>query len=297
MRYLTTVCMLILLGMVSVDPCSAAIPSLWQGKNPKLQQQLVVALDKEFQDLFWQKVDRGKIGIAVVDITDVKHPRVAEINGDLMLYAASLPKIAILLGAFVEIERGNLQLDEEFQGMLTRMIRFSSNQDATEVLRRVGIQNLAEILRSERFRLYDPQHNGGLWIGKDYGGDLDWHRDPLNYVSHGATAMQAARFYYLAITRQLVADQLSDSFLDILSDSAINSKFVKGLHKYNPDAEIYRKSGTWRNFHADSGIVVDEDYRYIVVALAEHPRGAQALVRLIGVVEKVMQKRHPESPR
>ena len=70
----------------------------------------------------------------VVDITNLQHPKVAGVNPDVMLYAASLPKIAILLGAFVKIERGELPLNDETRAELTRMIRKSSNKDATAVL-------------------------------------------------------------------------------------------------------------------------------------------------------------------
>jgi beta-lactamase class A len=37
-----------------------------------------------------------------------------------MLYAASLPKIAIVLGVFVEIERGKIKLDSETRNQLIR---------------------------------------------------------------------------------------------------------------------------------------------------------------------------------
>jgi beta-lactamase class A len=65
-------------------------------------------------------------------------------------------KIAILLGAFVQIENGKMVLDETTRTALTRMIRNSSNKAATAMLQRVGIANLAEILQSDRLRLYDP---------------------------------------------------------------------------------------------------------------------------------------------
>jgi beta-lactamase class A len=53
---------------------------------------------------------------------------------------------------------------------------------------------------SPRYRLYDPRHYGGLWVGKDYAKSGLWRRDPLHNLSHGATAMQVARFYYLLKT-------------------------------------------------------------------------------------------------
>ena len=95
-------------------------------------------------------------------------------------------------------------------------------------------------MQSEKYRLYDPKHNGGLWIGRDYSGGPVWKRDPLYNISHGAAAMQAARFYYLAVTGRLVAEQYFADFAEIMSNPGIRHKFVKGIKKSNPDAEIYR---------------------------------------------------------
>jgi beta-lactamase class A len=43
---------------------------------------------------------------------------------------------------------------------------------------------------------------------------------------------------------------------------------------------IYRKSGTWKDFHADSALVEYRDYRYVLVGIAEHPDGGEWLRRL-----------------
>ena len=233
----------------------------------------------------------------MVDITDLQHPKVAGVNPDVMLYAASMPKIAILLGAFVKIESGEMSLDDETRSELTRMIRKSSNEAATAVLKLVGIENLAEILQSDKYRLYDPEHNGGLWVGREYSGGPLWRRDPLNNISHGATAMQAARFYYLAVTGRLVSEQYFDDLAEIMSNPGIQHKFVKGIKESNPDAKIYRKSGTWKKFHADSGVIVDKEggYQYIIVALVEHPKGADGLARFAAVVDKTVDSMHNAS--
>jgi beta-lactamase class A len=153
---------------------------------------------------------------------------------------------------------------------------------------RVGMPNLAEILQSDRYRLYDPKRNGGLWVGRSYFGGHLWKRDPLHNISHGATAMQAARFYYLAATRRLVAPELFEDLREILSKPAITHKFVKGLKEKSPDARIFRKSGTWRQFHADSAVIVQPDYGYIVVSLVEHQAAKEGLSRLIVVVDDVV---------
>ena len=265
-------------------------PSLWESFDQDFHQALETALKKEFRGEYRAAIENKKAAFVVVDITDLQRPRVAGVNPDVMLYAASMPKIAILLGAFAKIEAGEMPLNDEIRSELTRMIRNSSNKDATAVLNRVGIENLAEILQSEKYRLYDPQHNGGLWVGRDYSGGPIWKRDPLHNISHGATAMQAARFYYLAVTGRLVSEPFFADFAEIMSNPGIQHKFVRGIKESNPDAEIYRKSGTWKKFHADSGVIVDKEkgYQYIIVALVEHPKGADGLARFAAVVDETI---------
>jgi beta-lactamase class A len=204
-----------------------------------------------------------------------------------MLYAASLPKIAILLGAFVEVERGRLALNAQVRQSLTDMVRVSSNEEATRMLNRVGKSNLIQILRSNRFRLYDPATNGGLWVGKEYGKSAAYLRDPLHNISHGATALQTARFYYLLETGHLLPPALAREMKRMLGDPGIHHKFVKGLQDY-PGARIYRKSGSWSRWHADSAIIEDGPSRYILVALAEDPRGGQWLEDIARAVHPVM---------
>jgi beta-lactamase class A len=272
-------------------------PSLRESFDQDFQHALGTALKKEFQGGYKRAVKNKKAAFVVVDLTNLQKPRVAGINPDVMMYAASLPKIAILLGAFVKIERGEMPLDDKTRAELIRMIRKSSNGDATAILNRVGFEDLAEILQSPKYRLYDPEQNGGLWVGRDYSGGPVWKRDPLHNISHGATAIQVARFYYLAMTGRLISEQYLSDFAEIMSDSGIQHKFVKGLKKANPDAEIYRKSGTWKAFHADSGVIVDKKagYQYIIVALMEHPKGADIIARFAALVDKMMVGTHPVS--
>jgi beta-lactamase class A len=263
-------------------------PKLRESIDPKLQAAFEEALDREFGKEFWDLAKAKKVGIVIADITDPYKPRVAEVNGDVMLYAASLPKIAIVLGAFVQMERGKMTMDEKTRALLNITVRKSSNKAATELLNQVGIENLAEILQSERYRFYDPKYGGGLWVGRDYGGGKVWKRDPINGISHGASAMQAARFYYMGATGRLVAPQYQEDLVEVFSKPGISHKFVKGMKQKKPEADIYRKSGSWRQFHADSGVITQEDKEYVIVALVEHPEGGQGLAELIVVVDELM---------
>lgn len=270
--------LLILVLCTSSLSAQQSPPTLDSCLSPRLQQ----GLESCVQDLNLQKAVSSKnLSIALVDITNPLEPKMASVNGDQMMYAASLPKIAILLGAFERIAQGDMDLDPATYKQLTRMIRNSSNSAATQMLNRVGKPYLAKLLQSPRYKLYDLERNGGLWVGKDYGKASAWKRDPLYNLSHGATAFQVARFYYMLETGRLVSPETSREMKKILGNPAISHKFVKGLKQADPNARIYRKSGSWRQYHADSAIIEHDNRRYIAVALAKSDRGGEWLKQLI----------------
>jgi len=285
-RYLT-----IFLLTISFAAADSSYPSLWESKDFGLQARLEAAVK---EDGLKPYVDEELLSLVIVDITDAHKPRVAELGGDRMVYAASLPKIAILLGAFVQIENKQLELDKELLDDMTEMIRYSSNTAATRVLERVGRENLLTILQSPRFQLYDAEHGGGLWVGKDYAKKGAYHRDPIKNLSHSATAMQVARFYYLLDTNRLVSKDLTTTMKQILSKPGISHKFVRGLQSI-PDIEIYRKSGSWGEYHADSALVESNGHKFIIVGLAKHPQGGQWLVNIAEPLhDLIMDSETPE---
>jgi beta-lactamase class A len=280
--------LLLALLFVSMLPASAenkgGYPLLWDCHDAVLQQQL----ERVMGTLGYDRAIKDKrLAVVLVDITRLDKPRVAAVNGNTMIYAASVPKIAILLGAFVEIREGNMTLDDDTRQSLTNMIRYSSNEEATRMLNRVGKERLLEILQSEEFDLYDPEVGGGLWVGKEYGKSPAYQRDPLYNFSHGATAMQVARFYYLLETGQVVGKKLSAEMKAMLGDPGIKHKFVKGLQDY-PDVKIYRKSGSWKQWHGDSAIVEAGGKKYIIVGLAEDANGDAWLSRMIKPIHELM---------
>ncbi len=248
---------------------------------PKLRESIDPVLQSRLERLvraqgLQRAVKKERLALALADISDPRQPRVAAINGDVMQYAASLPKIAILLAAFVQIEQGKLALDKTLEADMVQMIRHSGNKAATRVLELVGRKELLRILESPRFALYDRRFDGGLWVGKAYAKRGAYRRDPLHNISHGATAMQVARFYYLLDTNRLVGPALTPKMKEILSEPAINHKFVKGLANWQ-QIKLYRKSGTWKQFHADSVLVEYGSHRVVMVGLVRDPRGGQWL--------------------
>lgn len=227
----------------------------------------------------WRNVERGELALLLAIVTDPDHPRLAEVNGHKMMYAASLPKIAILFGAAVSLDQGRLQLNDALHEDMINMIRYSCNDCATRVLELVGRDELIDLLQAPEYDFYDANGEGGLWVGKTYDPRPAYSRDPLNNISHGATAFQVARFYYRLQTGTLVSPEFTELMQEALSNPGIQHKFVKGLRRVG-GINMLRKSGTWRDYHADSALVRSRDDTYIIVGLAKNEKGGEWLTQL-----------------
>ncbi len=256
-------------------------------RDARLTAQLNKALRKQPG---WQRlINRRRIAVALVDLNG-DSPRFASVNGNVMMYAASLPKIAILLAAYQSFEDGSLEETPEIHQDLVDMIRTSSNRAATRVIDQVGMKKIESVLRDPRYGLYDENRGGGLWVGKRYASEGPRRGDPLFNLSHGATANQVARFYYLLATGRLVSPERSRQMLQDLSEPALNHKFVAALRLRAPAARLYRKSGTWRDWHSDSILVRGQQWRnYILVALVQNPNGEKIVNAIVPIVESIIE--------
>jgi beta-lactamase class A len=269
----------VLPALLLLAPCSFAaerVCDLAGAQDPALQAKLHAVADEQG---LGPAAKRGDLAVSLLILSDPDRPRLAQINGNEMLYAASLPKIAILLGAAVAIEEGQLVPDPALKRDIQNMIRYSCNDCATRVLRQVGHDQLLDILRRPQYAFYDPQLGGGLWVGKEYGPRPAYRRDPLHNISHGATVFEVSRFYCALQRDELVSPEQDQMMLEALSKPGIHHKFVKALAKHD-ELELYRKSGSWKTFHADSALVRDGDQAYVMVALAHSPQGSKWLERL-----------------
>jgi len=254
-----------------------------QELQSKLEQKILS--DKKMANLMARK----KISIGLVDLQDLDNVRFAEINGDEMMYAASLPKIAVLLAAMDALESGELEDSPAVQKDMFLMINKSDNRASTRMIDRVGFEKIEAVLTDPRYKLYDENYGGGLWVGKRYAAQGKRNPDPMKGLSHAATATQVSRFYYMMVRGELVCDDRSRQMMDIMSDPGLHHKFVNTLDKVAPDAKLFRKSGSWRNYHADSVLVWGEDRRYILVALAEDAEGERTMRNLVTNIEEVLE--------
>jgi beta-lactamase class A len=96
----------------------------------------------------------------------------------------------------------------------------------------------------------------------------------LYNISHGATATQVCRVFYLLATGRLINPERSAQMLEDLADPRLHHKFVSQVEERAPNARMYRKSGTWKQWHADAIMVQGTLWRdYILVGLVESTNG------------------------
>lgn len=253
----------------------------------KTQLYNQIAKDPQMKSL----IDRKKMSVGIVSLDDPKAIQYAGLNGEEMMYAASLPKIAILLAAMDAIEKGELKETAAVREDMWLMISKSNNQASTRMIDRLGYDKIAGVLTSDKYKLYDKAHGGGLWVGKRYAAAGERRPDPIKGLSHAATAEQVCRFYYKLVTGKLVSPERSKQMLDIMENPSLHHKFVNTLERIAPNARLFRKSGSWKSYHSDSILVWGEDGRkYILVALVEDPNGEQIIRNLVFPVEKALQK-------
>ena len=279
---------------VSIFLCLGVSPSEAIAKEPlashldaKLQQNLELQIRKNKK---WRAlVNQQKMGICLVDLNGEK-PRFANVNGDKMMYAASLPKIAILLAAYVSFEDGSLKETPELHKELAAMIRVSSNTAATRMIDLIGFEKIHSVLQDPKYRFYDKTNAGGLWVGKRYASEGPRKGDPLFNISHGATANQVCRFFYHLAAGKLINTFRSEQMLTDLGNPKLHHKFVSQTDKRAPLASVFRKSGSWRRWHADAIFVRGVNWRnYILVGLVESKKGEQIIRNLLPIAEDLIE--------
>ncbi len=252
----------------------------------------VLLEDEIMKNPTWRRlINNKKMSVGVVDLNNINSVHYAGINSQEMMYAASLPKIAILLASMDAIEKCELAETAEVTRDLNLMINRSDNHASTRMIDRLGYDKIAAVLQSDEYKLYDKVNGGGLWVGKRYAAGGPRNPDPMKGLSHAASVQQVCRFYYKMITGKLVSPEKSKKMLDIMEDSHLHHKFVNTLDRIAPNARVFRKSGSWRNYHADSALVWGKDGRkYILVALVEDPNGEQIIRDLVVPVENIIKK-------
>lgn len=275
---------------------SAALPLMvpdtaWRPLDQRwdrgFQTKLEQALKKE--QLWRTLINQRKMAVGLVDLTDPALPRFAQVNGNTMMYAASLPKIAILLAACQGFEDGSLTETPQIRTDLIEMIRRSDNFAASQMVARIGLTKIARVILDPRYRFYDTKNGGGIWVGSSFGGDGQQNPEALQNLHQAATVNQVCRFYYLLAYGRLINPARSRQMLKILAFPDLHDKFFSALEGSVPPGSLYRKSGEFRIWYSDSILVWDKTWRrYILVSMVEHPQGEEILRKLVPMAERIL---------
>ncbi len=256
--------------------------------DSSLQQNLLNKLNSNPK---WRRlIHQKRMAVGLVNLQNPYAVKFARINGNEMMYAASLPKIAILLASMDALEKGELKETTTIKNDLNAMICHSNNAASTRMIDLLGYEKIENVLTDPQYEFYDEDYGGGLWVGKRYAASGDRNPDPIMGLSHAATVSQVCRFYYLLTLGKLVSYERSKQMLQIMDDPALHHKFVYTLDRIAPKAKVYRKSGSWRDFHSDSILVWGKDAsrRYILVALTQDPEGEKIIRNLVKAAEEVL---------
>ncbi|HYC89608.1 MAG TPA: serine hydrolase [Thermoanaerobaculia bacterium] len=234
---------------------------------------------------------RGKHGMTTeqtaVGLLDLRTNRVAMIHPDRIEYAASVPKIGILLAYFHLHPEGP---DQETAHELGLMVKASSNEMAAKHSRAMGLREIQEILN--RYGFYDAKRGGGLWVGKHYGPNSERIGDPVADHSHAATVRQLLRFYQLLDSGRLVSPAASRRMRELFLSPDIphdDHKFVRALA--GRDVTLLRKWGSWQEWLHDTALIEGPNRRYVLVALTHHASGDAYLEELARAVDDLMSQR------
>ena len=219
MKYLIAALAFIPLACTTAVPRQSFTLSYDTPTDPALQQR-VEEIDARLRAKHGMATEQTAVGVL-----DLQQPRVAMIHPDRIEYAASVPKIGILLAYFHLHPRAATALDAETQHELGLMVKASSNEMAAKHSRAIGLREIQQILNGYGF--YDAARGGGLWVGKHYGPNSERIGDPVADHSHAATVRQLLRFYWLLDNGQLVSPAASKKMREIFLSRAWR---VRQLH-------------------------------------------------------------------
>jgi beta-lactamase class A len=158
----------------------------YQSPTDSALQMGLERVDAAFRRQFGLTTNQSAVGLL-----DLNTLRLALIHPDREEYAASIPKIGILLAYFQLHPQAAASLDRQTRQDLGLMIKASDNEMAARFSRELGLKQIQAVL--DAYHFYDPNHGGGIWVGKHYGQGGERYGDPVGDHSHAARFLRHQR--------------------------------------------------------------------------------------------------------
>jgi hypothetical protein len=247
---------------------------------------------------------RAGVRIALVDLSRGDPPQLAERDGRVPVYPASVVKFVYLMAAYAWQAQGRLQIDAELDDALTHMIRESSNQATQQVFarltgtapgpelsadayrdfrdRRLGVLRWVRTLGVDGVRCVNPTYDGdGDLVGRDrqfvadrtVEGVAPDVGDPPN--RNAMTAVGTAELLALLATDRALSPADSATVRGRMRRNPAEQPHLvhrlAGGAARQPGLEVDAKSGTWGPIYADAGIVRSRaGGQLVLVVFTEH---------------------------
>ncbi|MEA2736210.1 MAG: beta-lactamase class [Humisphaera sp.] len=287
--YAVSLCLVACAFASAAEPATRPLSDYVLDYDTKLDASLqskLESIDAALREQFSMTTEQTAVGVL-----DLKTQRLAMLRPDRIEYAASIPKVGILLAYFqLHPDAANGKLNAQTRHELGLMAKASNNEMAAKFSREMGLREVQKVLNDYGF--YDAKHGGGIWVGKHYGKGGERIGDPVADHSHAATVRQLVRFWLMLEQGKLVSPAASKTMKEIFASPDIahdDLKFVKAL-KDSTGVEILRKWGTWEDWRHDSALITGPHRRYILVALTRHPKGDDYLVELARRIDDLLQE-------
>lgn len=241
--------------------------------------------------------------ICVVDISDIRHPRVGGWEMENFLYPASTYKMYVVGEAIRQVCAGERKLDD-----ITTIAAHNLRGDS--VLTSGSRVSLSEILRlvcqysdntaaNLAIDIVDRQRASALLRAMGCrGSDITRKFVPRSKEDDGYTsvpgtetcALHYATFLWATETGAIGGGRgrgLIKAYLSMIETNA--DRMRAGLP---PSATVYSKTGEWENFTAEAGIVEDGPTRYIICVMTAMPReeAAPRMAEFTRQVHKLLKK-------
>ncbi len=252
-----------------------------------------------------------QISLAVLDISENK-ASIAHINGDNFIYPASFYKIYVAAVILGEIEKGKFSLwdsiictgknivdkskelpepspliSEGDSGtinyLLDLMITRSDNTSANFL---IDIATRPEINRFITANGWNGSEVTRKFLKRKY-------EDPGYDTIRGTQtcAIHAVEFFYKVYTNSLISPWVSQQLMSFLGRQLDKTKLALGLPS---NAMMYHKTGWWRYWTADAGIILSGKSKYILAIFLpiEMAKAVPIIKTISSSVHDFMQRRH-----
>jgi beta-lactamase class A len=273
--------------LLSLNAMSAA-EAPFARSDAALQQLVDDTVAQSLREFAPAKFQSNELAITLVDLRDVKQPKVASFRGDVRIYPASVVKLFYLAAAHQWLEEGKLKDAAELRRALHDMIVDSSNDATHYVLDSLTGTTGGPELPDDEMKIWGEKRNAvnryfaalgytninvnqktwsdgpygreRMWVGKDYAN--------RNSLTTDATAQLLSQI----VLRQCVSAERSEQMLRLLARNPFgkSSDPDDQAHGFTgpalpAGAKLFSKAGWTSNTRHDAAYVELPDGKKFVL--------------------------------